>query len=178
MGLQLVIILSILLFIVGSYVVIEKSIVDGTSKTIGFGWLFSIIGVIGTIISYVLYSDAKELFLVAEKKYDNERVFAQYYGGDYFQFYWDAKENMENPQFAMYAYIAFAVIGIILLIIGYKSKISDKKKIIIEPTPSDDNTEDNVSAVIKIKELKELLDSDLITQEEFDAKRKDLLDKM
>ena len=34
------------------------------------------------------------------------------------------------------------------------------------------------SAVQKIKDLKELLDSGLITQDEFDAKKKDLLDKM
>lgn len=34
------------------------------------------------------------------------------------------------------------------------------------------------SAAQKIKDLKELLDSGLITQDEFDAKKKDLLDKM
>ncbi len=34
------------------------------------------------------------------------------------------------------------------------------------------------SAASKIKELKELLDSGLISQEEFEAKRKELLDKM
>ncbi|MGN1086256.1 MAG: SHOCT domain-containing protein, partial [Porcipelethomonas sp.] len=36
----------------------------------------------------------------------------------------------------------------------------------------------NSSAAQKIKEIKELLDSGLITQEEFEAKRKELLDKM
>lgn len=36
----------------------------------------------------------------------------------------------------------------------------------------------NSSSAQKIKELKELLDSGLITQEEFEAKRKELLDKM
>lgn len=56
----------------------------------------------------------------------------------------------------------------------FKQSVKDKNIV----SAISNNANNNNSATAKIKELKELLDSGLISQEEFETKRKELLNKM
>lgn len=54
----------------------------------------------------------------------------------------------------------------------------DNKNLVAAIANNSNNNASNPSLAEKIKELKDLLDSGLISQEEFETKRKELLDKM
>lgn len=60
----------------------------------------------------------------------------------------------------------------------FKQNVMIDSKNIAANLNQNSSSNTSVSSVSKIKELKELLDDGLITQEEFDAKRKELLDKI
>lgn len=65
------------------------------------GWLLTLGGGIGTIISQIMYTEAKK----------------RHYGG-----VWGSSNDMDETLIATYVCIGIAVLGIVLLIIGYISK--------------------------------------------------------
>ncbi|WP_294754397.1 SHOCT domain-containing protein [uncultured Ruminococcus sp.] len=60
----------------------------------------------------------------------------------------------------------------------YKKTIKDDNKSLISAVAQSASAATNSSTSAKVKELKEMLDSGLISQEEFEAKRQELLSKM
>jgi uncharacterized membrane protein YdbT with pleckstrin-like domain len=63
----------------------------------------------------------------------------------------------------------------------FKQKVKEDNQSLVSAVvqnAANTNNSNNSSAATKIKELKELLDSGIISQEEFDTKKKELLDKM
>lgn len=77
----------------------------GGIKMIIFGWILTIAGGIGTIISQIIYSEAKED-----------------YGNRFYSYYSSSRSEMEIAQIATYICIGVTVLGIILLIVGYINK--------------------------------------------------------
>ncbi|MBR6044272.1 MAG: SHOCT domain-containing protein [Ruminococcus sp.] len=60
----------------------------------------------------------------------------------------------------------------------YKKTVKKDNQELIKAVAETAAAPANTSSASKIKEIKELLDQGLISQEEFDAKRKELLEKM
>ena len=64
----------------------------------------------------------------------------------------------------------------------YKQQVKEENKSLVktvtESAAAAAKPEASQTSASKIKELKDLLDNDLISKEEFEAKRRDLLDKM
>lgn len=63
----------------------------------------------------------------------------------------------------------------------YKQSVKNENKNLVSAVlnnTANNSNSDGLSSAARIKELKDLLDSGLITQEEFDSKRKELLNKM
>jgi uncharacterized membrane protein YidH (DUF202 family) len=77
-----------------------------------WGWILTIIGGIGTIISLAVYSEA-------ESDYRDR----------FYSYYSNTKSVMQVAQIAEYVCIGIAVLGIVLLIVGYISKSSRQNRI-------------------------------------------------
>ena len=129
------------------------------------GLVSSIIGLIITVFGVYKYDEAKgmvralgqgaALFGSTDSTYRSEAVWLS---------------EMNNYRLVIIVGAIILVVGIILLISGIINLKSKTEKII--------NAELNVSTNGKMTELKAMLDNGLITPDEFEMKKKELLDKM
>lgn len=142
----------------------ENTIMNGKNLRI-VGIVSSIIGFIITAFGVYKYEEAKgmvkalgqgsALFGSTDSTYRSEAIWLS---------------SMNNYRIVIIVGAIILVVGIILLISGIINLKKETAKI--------ENVEVNVSTNGKMMELKAMLDNGLITSDEFEMKKKELLDKM
>ena len=94
------------------------------------GWIFSIIGAVGAIISGIAYSSAKD-------DYEN-RIYS---------FYSRSKSDMQVAQIALFICLGVLILGVILLVAGYVSR-SQKQSDIMQQLVN--NNQNNIAPAVNI----------------------------
>ena len=117
---------------------------------------------------------AKEYkFRLGTLSWEDYKIFnqghAKYSGGDWQVNKCDKKQNKEIIEWYN------EIITYIESELNISNKINEEQ---ITETKSDKNSKNNKNIKQKLKELKEMFEDELITEEEYDAKRKEILDEM
>lgn len=118
------------------------------------GTVCSLIGLIITIFGKVRYNSANMMYETAS-----------YFGENKTSDIWDS--DMSNYKIVIIVGLIILLIGIIALISGYMIKDKENTYMGIKSSSSD-----------KLTDLQKMLDSGLITQDEYNEKRKSILDSM
>ncbi len=124
------------------------------------GIVGSVIGAIILIFGLVKYNDAKSMYKASSwfGKTDSSQI-------------WSG--HMQN--YKIYIIIG-GIILVVFVIFAIAGVVNSKDKSSNSLTLSD--LQRNISVSDKMKELKIMLDNGLISQEEFDTKKKEMIDKM
>ena len=117
---------------------------------------------------------AKEYkFRLGSLSWEDYKIFnqghAKYSGGDWQVTKCDKKQNKEIIEWYN------EIITYIESELNISNKINEEQ---ITETKSNQNSKDDKNIKQKLKELKEMFEDELITEEEYDAKRKEILDDM
>ncbi|MDE7206561.1 MAG: SHOCT domain-containing protein [Lachnospiraceae bacterium] len=124
------------------------------------GIVGSVIGAIIFIWGFVKHSNAKSMYKASSwfGETDSSQIWSGY---------------MQNYKTWI---IVGAIIFVVFVILAIAGVINSMGNVANSDTLS--KTQSNVPVSEKVKELKIMLENNLITQEEFDAKKKEIMDKM